>query len=381
MKASAEKTKVLFLITKSNLGGAQCYVFDLATGLPKVNYEVTVAAGGSGSLLSKLEQTDVKIVPIPALVRDLSLLKELRSIWQIAMIIRQIDPDILHINSSKAGGYGAFLGRLLGVPLVIFTAHGWAFNERRPWWQRIILKCLHWITVLFSHQTICVSEALKSQMTWPGTTRKLRVVHNGRTVSNWLDRYDARVKITKRCPALGTYEHDPWSVTVGELHPTKQHEVTITALKEVVKTHSTLRHIIIGAGEKQSELEALTKTLNLTEHVFFLGSVEDAPMYLKAFDLFALTSRSEAFGLVIIEAAQAGLPIIASSVGGIPEIVTHKKEALLVPSGDARAVAEAFGTVLEDSVYAAELGTAARKRSQDFSVEKMIERTMVCYKT
>lgn len=373
------KTKVLFLITKSTWGGAQRYVFDMATNLPPEQFEPIVATGGDGPMIEKLKAAGVKVLPIPGMQRDISFYKELRASLAIARLIRQEDPDILHVNSSKAGVIGAILGRLLGVPKVIFTAHGWAFNEDRSRISKFIMGFFHWVTILAAHETITVSNALKSQMKWLGTKRKMHTVHNGGELPHFLGRTIARQKLMEHLPALQQYHNDTWSITIGELHPTKQHNVVIRAMADLKEREQVVRHIIIGTGELQNELQTLVSDLGLEDAVFFTDYLDQAASYLKAADVFILGSRSEALGYVILEAAQAALPIVASDVGGIPEIVTNEKEALLVPSGDVSALAAAIYRVLTKPSLAESISAAALVRSHNFSIKKMVTETTARY--
>ena len=154
--AEQPKKKVLFLITKSNFGGAQRYVFDLATHLDRDRYAVAVALGGNGSLIEKLTEAAIRVIRIPGLQRNISFKKELLSFWQIHKLLKAERPDVLHVNSSKAGGIGAFIGRLHRVPCIVYTAHGWAFNEDRSLVSRLLVGFLHWLTILFAHHTITV---------------------------------------------------------------------------------------------------------------------------------------------------------------------------------------------------------------------------------
>ncbi len=377
--ADIKKKKILYLITKSNYGGAQRYVFDLATNLNPEEFEVVVALGGTGRLVDELKNKKIRTITPKNLERDISIFKEFKLVVELWKIIKSEKPDILHINSSKAGGLGAFIGRILGVPKIIFTAHGWAFNEDRPWWQRIIIKKLHWITVVLSHTTIAVSEMTKRQMNWPFVQNKMVVIHNGRTTQNLYSRDFARSFFTQYMPDLEEYKDDFWSVSVGELHPVKQHDVTIRALKNVVEKNPNIRHIIIGDGDEQKKLERLVLDLDLEDNVFFAGHILEVSQYLKAFDLFILSSRSEALAYVIIEACIAGLPIIASNVGGIPEILTHEKDGLLVNQGDASTLTKYYNELLENPDQRKTLAENAHLRAQDFTFEKMFEKTLVQY--
>ncbi len=379
METTSHK-KILYLITKSNFGGAQRYVFDLATNLDRNKYEVAVALGGTGRLYEELKKKKIRTIPLHTLERDISLFKEIKAIRELFKIIKKEKPDILHINSSKAGALGAFLGRILRVPRIIFTAHGWAFNEDRPWWQRLIIKKIHWLTVLFSHTTITVSDTTKRQMNWPFVQKKMITIYNGRSIPNLYSREFARSCLVEYLPDLEAYKNDFWSVTIGELHPIKQHDVTIRALAEVVKKNTNVRHVIIGDGEERARLTRLVEDLNLEDHVFFAGHVPEASHYLSGFNLFVLASRSEALAYVIIEACIAGLPIIASNVGGIPEIITHEKDGLLFNQGDALILSQHYTHLLENPEERKTLSQNTLLRAQDFTFEKMLNETTGLYK-
>lgn len=373
------KKKVLFLITKSNFGGAQRYVYDLAVNLPKDEFDVTAAAGGRGDLINKLREAGMNVITIPSLERDVSLVKEVSALWELWHIIRAEKPDILHINSSKAGALGALVGRLAGVPKIIFTAHGWAFNEDRPLWQRLILKKIHWLTVILAHKTIAVSRQVKEQMDWPLAQDKMAVIHNGRAISNLLTREESRTFIIEKEPRLSEFRDDFWTMTIAELHPVKRHDATIEAIEQVVDKEPRTRHIIIGEGEERSELENKITKHGLQDNVFLLGRVDDAARFLKAADTFILASRSEGMPYVLIEALIAGLPIVATNVGGIPEVIENGVSGLLTPPLDNKALFRAILSLRQDSLKREDLARHAKERARAFSLELTLERTLELY--
>ena len=375
METTAKK-KVLFLITKSNWHGAQRYVYDVASNLSAEQFDVAVALGGDGPLIAKLEEATIRVIRIPGLQRDISLQKELLSSWQIATVIRAERPDILHVNSSKAGAIGACLGRLLRVPRVVFTAHAWAFNEDRSNLSRFMVGFFHWLTILCSHATITASHTLKQEMTWPFTQAKMHTIHHGRTVPTYTKREAARQEIISYVPALASYQADTWTGTIAELHPVKRHDVMIKAVAELKEHGVTVRHIIISDGELREELAALRDSLGLQEQIFFTGAILEAARLLKAFDIFTFTSRSEALGYAAIEAE---LPIVATRVGGIPEVITDQKEGLLVPSGDVTATTTALLRLLQAPAEAKRLAAAAKTKSEYFNINRMVTATTAIY--
>lgn len=379
MAENPQRQKVLFLITKSDFGGAQRYVFDLATNLPREHYEPIVATGGNGALIDKLKVAGVRVIPITSLQRDISLKQEFRSLREISHIIKTERPNVLHVNSSKAGGLGTLLGRIYRVPRIIFTAHGWAFNEDRGLAAKLALKFLHWVTVLLSHQTIAVSEAIKQQLNWPLVQQKMVVIHNGRTHPVWKDRTNARQYLASQNDRLRKYQDDIWTMTIAELHPVKQHEVAIQAINELVEEGFSVRHLIIGDGELQADIASLIKELELIDHVFLMGRIDEAAQYLKAADIFILPSRSEALAYAAVEALQAGVPTVASDVGGLPEIITDGQTGFLVPSGDVSELTHRLRELLTDTTRREQMSQQATKQCQRFSMTAMIDHTITVY--
>jgi len=155
------KSKILYIITKSNWGGAQRYVFDLSLN-SKDKFEVVVALGGEGPLKKRLEKEGVRVIKIKKMERDVSARKEFLSFFDILSVIVREKPDVIHLNSSKAGGLGALASRVSNFfrktnSKIIFTAHGWPFNEERAKWQKVLIKFLSWLNIILSHKTIVIS--------------------------------------------------------------------------------------------------------------------------------------------------------------------------------------------------------------------------------
>lgn len=376
---SVPKIKVLYLITKSNWGGAQRYVYDLATNLDKNRFEAVVVLGGDGTLKELLIHAGIRVITIKSLERDISLRKEWAFIQELWRILRAERPPVLHVNSSKAGAVGTLLGRLARVPRVFFTAHGWAFNEDRPFWQKFIIKIIHWLTVLFSHKTIAVSGAIVRQMNWPGAHNKMKIIHPGRSIGVMYQKEAARTQLANETLGLQSHLSDPWILTIAELHPIKRLNVLIDAMKTVSQQSPTVRCIIIGEGTMRLALEAQIKKAGLTQHVFLLGNITEAARFLPAGDLFVLPSKSESYGYVLHEAGLAGLPVVACDVGGIPDIITHNQTGRLVKPDDVPALTREITHFLQHTdkwqVYAHNLQSAMKQRT----AQKMVEATCALY--
>ena len=377
---SSTPKKVLFLITKSNWGGAQRYVYDLATALNRNEFEPVVALGGNGTLVEILHHAGVRTITIKSLTRDVDAKQELALARELYSIFRTEKPDVLHLNSSKAGAVGVFVGRLARVPRIIFTAHGWAFNEDRPWGQRFLIKAIHWGTVFLSHHTIAVSSGMMAEMNWPGIQRKMSVINPGRSIGAMFTRTEAREKIIDFFPYLLPYHSDPWLVCVAELHPIKRHKILFEAVRSLTATNSHLRLLCIGDGQLRSTLETWVKTHGMSDHIFILGNIHEAARFLTAFDVFALASKSESYGYVLHEAGLAGLPIVATTVGGITDIIINKKTGLLVAPDNVPALANALSSLLTNTEESHRLGQNSKLALKQRTVIEMVNKTVNCYK-
>lgn len=374
---------ILYVITKTNAGGAQKYVYDLAVAAKAKGHTVTVAYGlptkrqkGSDSLITRLTTAHIRSESIRGLTRDVGFIQEIFALFELMRLFKKEQPDIVHINSSKAGALGALAARFAGVPQIIFTAHGWSFNESRPWWQKVILFFASSTIVWLSHKTICVSEAVQRDIArMPFVQRKLAVIHNGITCPLLLSREKARVVLHP--PAVGRY----WVGMISELHPTKCIDEAIRAFAKIVESHPEAILVIIGEGEERIKLETLVRELHLHNHISFAGSIKNAATVLLAFDLFIHTSRSEALPFVILEAGCASLPVVATRVGGIPEIIPDEDHGLLVPAHDITALVTAINSLIKDSPRAHTLGARLHARVlQEFSEMHMVEDTFAVYR-
>lgn len=369
--------RILYVITKANWGGAQHYVYDLAVAAQSAGNEVAVVVGGTGALIEKLAAAGIRTIPLPlrqhrTFIGDLLTFGPLFSLMRI---FRAERPDVVHVNSAKAGGLGSLAARITHVPLIIFTAHGWEFNAPRNALSKIGIRLFSWVTILLSHKTICVSNAVRHDVAWmPGIARKLAVVHNGVACELLLPRSEARQLL---CPSTtATY----WIGMLGELHPTKRVDDAIRAFASIAARHPDTGLFIISDGKERGKLELLIHTLHLEKRATLLGYIQDAPCYFSAFDMFVHSSQSEALALAVLEAGCAALPTIATEVGGIPEIIEDNQSGLLVPPKNPAALALAIEALYTDPEKAKRFALALHTRvERDFTKERMIADTFALY--
>lgn len=305
------RRKILFLITKATWGGAQKYVYDLATNLPKEQYEVLVAYGAAGRLAADLIVANVRTFEIPSLGRDIAFFSDLKSFFEIRRLIRSERPDVVHLNSSKAAGLGSLAARLAGAPKIIFTVHGVPHNEPRNFVWRAFAYFGTWLSALLSDRVICVSEYdLRTVRTMPLVGRKPLCIYNGIDLSL---HFGAGHRIRDAFPP-GVFI----TGTIGEL----THNKNQIALVKEAQRDPNMYVAIVGEGEDRDMLERAIQEAGLGTRVKlfgFLGSQEA----LRGFDRFALPSLKEGLPYVLLEAKLAGLPISANRVGGVPEVLDH----------------------------------------------------------
>lgn len=400
------KTKILYVITQGGpWGGAQRYVFDLTTSLAD-QFDVTVAIGEpdeNKALQQKLsliayrlspiddQPTGINVVQLKHLIRRVSPWHDLLAAFELAKLYKTIKPNIVHLNSSKAGVTGSIAGLLARysgfrlpnpTPKIVYTAHGWVFLEPLSWLKRTLYLRLEKITARWKDKIIVLSEPEKqtAQQSLTIPTEKLAVIPLGiNTTEAALSPAEARAalqaligtKLNPRGPLIGT---------IANCYPTKGLDLLIEAVA-IARSHLGNSHvIIIGDGPERKKLEALTQARNVADIVHFTGFLEAASKYLTAFSIFVLPSRKEGLPYTLLEAMRHKIPVIATSVGGIPALIEDKKQGLLVPPEDIVALAQAIRYAHEH--YEAMTGWAEIAQSivySRLSLTVMIEQTTALY--
>ncbi len=375
-----KKTKILYVITKSNFGGAQKYVYDLARSLPCDQFEVMVALGGEGVLAEKLTNAHVSTVYIPSLQRDVNPLKDFTTLIALWKLFRKERPDVIHLNSAKASGLGALAGRLVLVKKIVFTAHGWAFNEDRSPLSRFLITIFSWMTVLLSHKTIAVSDAVKNDTAkWPFVHNKIITIRNGISAPQFTTCDDSRCDIESITNI--SFPKDAFIIgTVAELHKNKGLTYALNAFTQLASRNPNIFYVIFGEGEERANLQAIIREHGLEQRVFLSGFIKNAVQYMPGFDCFLLPSIKEGLPYVLLEAGLAYRPVIATLVGGIPEIIEDTKTGLLVPSKDASALASAITWMISNPSERAVLGEKLNEKiNSSFTLEQMVDKTVALY--
>ncbi len=371
--------KILYVITKSNWGGAQRHVFDLATHFKTQGHEVIVALGGEGMLRDRLREAGIATRPIAGLGRDISLTKDSSSFGDIFKIIKEVRPDVLHLHSPKAAGLGSLAGRLLRVKKIIYTVHGWAFNEDRSIHQKSAMAFFSWLTMLFSTHIITLSEKETAQaQAFPWVARKIRMIPQGIIPPKFFATASARLLLEQKMAT--SFDKKILVGTIAELHPNKGLFYAINAFEKVAQHHPSAILFIIGSGELEGQLRNLIKEKNLEKNVILAGYLEHAAEYLKAFNIFLLSSIKEGLPYTLIEAGYAGLPVVATTVGGIPEVIEDMKTGILIQPKKSAEISHALEFLIEHKTvqreYAKNLNEKVKARH---NLEETLRNTAYVY--
>lgn len=372
--------KILYVITKSNFGGAQRYVYELACAMHDVGHTVAVAHGGEGVLKDMLEAHGIQTFPIKNFDRDINVIKEWRAFFELLSILKEFKPDIVHLNSSKAGGTGALAARMRGVEQIIFTAHGWAHFEDRSLLWRSIVRLLSFLTVLLCHRVIAVSKNDYEHADIPFSEKKFRLIHTAVSDISFFSRAQAREALFDE-ETIHAHLGHAWLVSIAELTSNKNLHSAIDAVIEHNSTCAQqIFYTIIGGGELWETLHMYVRERGAEAYVHFAGQVQDARTYLQAFDLFILPSLKEGMPYVLLEAGYAELPVIAASRGGIPEVIEHERSGLLIDPTDIAQIHTALDRLVNNPELRIAYANALHARvEKEYALADMIQATSAVY--
>lgn len=374
----AKKKKVLLVVTKSNFGGAQRYVYDIATNLSPVQFSVTVAFGGDGSLGRILAERGIRTISLPHLERDVRFVKDWRAFKALVGLFRTERPDVVHLNSSKAGGLGALAARISGVPHIVFTSHGLAYDEDRNIVERALIFCATWLTFLLAHVIICVSkDTYERARTLPFVGDKVRLVPSATAPFSLLPRDEARIRILKAC-------HDSrndvvWIGAIAEFVRNKGLPYAVDAFARLTD-RGRANLFLLGDGDERSTIEEDVRAKGISRAVCIPGYIPEARELLHAFDILLMPSVKEGLPYALLEAGLARLPVIGSDIGGIRDIIEDGVTGLLVPARNPEALARAIERLIRDEGLRMRLGNALyEKISCYFSFPAMLAQTVRLY--
>ena len=340
------------------LGGGE-HSFIEVLSLVRERWKTLAVIPAAGELARRLacHELEIKIVPMPA-VRPWNALDAFVALRAIRSVCRQTDAQLIYANGTRAAVYGGLVARCLKLPLVWHCR----VAERAPIADRLLTG-------------LCTKIVVNSHATarrFAGNVRqKVSVIYNGFDLAQ-----------LRRKPSAGpAVIQDSWKtiLTVGRVSRLKRHDLILAAFEAIAGADPDLHLVCVGDRDRHEEnwwqaLQEKTGRSAYSDRIHWIGKVDDVRPWYRAAAVMVLASDHESFGRVLVEAMSVGLPVVATRVGGIPEIIRHGQDGLLVPAGEAGPIARSLQTILSDSDLRQRLVESGRMRSERFDRRLLAEK-------
>jgi len=366
-RAEVRRLKIAYIVTRAApIGGAQIHVRDLAVAMQARGHSPSVITGGGGSLVDDLRAKGIPVMVLRHLSAPMRPIRDLRALREIRAALMELRPELITAHSAKAGVLGRLAGRSLQVPVVV-TVHGWACAPGTPRLQAAVSRRVERFVRPLAGKLITVSEFDRRF----GLEAGIAVEDDVVTVHNGM-------------PDLpNPFRADPGLsparlVMVARFEAQKDHPTLLTALAGLQDRAWELD--LVGDGPLMGQMQSFAATLGIGERVRFLGQRMDVHQILARAQIGVLASNWEGFPLSILEAMRAGLPVVASSVGGVEEAILDDETGYLIPRGGVELLQDRIGRLLADPTLRARMGIMGRARyEQHFTLDHMVTSTLAVY--
>jgi N-acetyl-alpha-D-glucosaminyl L-malate synthase BshA len=369
--------KILFYTDTPLVGGAEKHMKDLARGLKQKGHDIAIACSNYKSLdlwCEAMKREGIKVFRLNVLHKH-----DPRHFLGLRKILKQERPDLVHVHvwNPASCRYAFWAARSLPKLKIVATEHDpFVLKGVKNWLKEKTLNSIDHL--------IAVSEANHHALLnlYPQLKDKISTIHNSIDLEDFnknLNAFSDRKRAEIREHLFHAQPNDFVIMTVATLHSRKGLQYLIQAFRQIAQKNAFAKLVLVGEGPQRRELERQIHQQHLDEKVFLLGQQKNIPQLLKSSDLFVLPSIKEAFGLVLLEAMAAGLPVIATRVGGIPEIIEDQKNGLLVESKSSDALVEAIFKLMKSKDLRQKLVMTGLKRVKIFALEKMITQTENVY--
>jgi len=359
--------KVLQVAASAGWAGGEVYLMTLARALDQRRFRLAVVAPEDGPLIPRLEARGVRVVRVPLNAR----LVNPRALRDLVRLFRQEKPAIVQSHGARPNVYAKLAGRLARVPVILATVHNSLFDYEVNPYRRWCYILAEQLTTRFVDRVLAVSSAIESDLVLrygiPADT--VITIHNG---------IDAEAFAPRRSPAavrreLGLDGDERLIGVAARMTPQKGHYDLLHALPRLSQRFPRLRCLLIGDGPLKSSLEVEAARLGVGPYCLFTGARADVADLLSVLEVVALPSLSEGLPFVLLEAMALRKPVVATRVGGNPEVVEDGKTGLLVPPRDPGALAGALASLLDRPTEAAGMGERGGIRVREsFTLDRMI---------
>ncbi|MEW6183228.1 MAG: glycosyltransferase [Bacillota bacterium] len=364
------RIKVLHVIGGGEFGGAERHILTLFRSMNPGNAVLEAAALFKAPFAPLAEEAGMRVAVLP-----MGNKLNLGVIFRLRHLLRINNYDLVHTHGVRANLLGRLAALGTGLP-VVTTVHSLMLKDYPHPLSRVLNILCERLTKGLTTHFIAVSNYLATALVEEGVARrKISVVHNG------MDREVSGRAAAALYERLGLTEDTPLVATVGRLHRVKGHQYFIEAAALVLERHPEARFLIIGSGPERAYLEGLVARQGLGGRVLFTGFIKEVEQYYHLFKVLVLSSLSEGLPLTVLEALACGTAVVATRVGGLPEVVQDGRTGLLVPPADAAALADAVIRVLEKPEEASEMAALGRDFvAHNFSAGRMTTGTLEVYR-
>lgn len=386
-----ERIRVLRVIARLNMGGPALHVAYLSAGLQDRGYDTTLVAGslalGEESMAGVAEGLDVPIVTIPELHREISPIRDLRAVYHLADLIREVRPHILHTHTAKAGTIGRLAARLLGdagPPIVVHTFHG---HVLRGYFDPVRSNAFRLLERWLARQStalIAVSPEVRDDLVSLGVApaEKFEVVRLGIELDQRVGEngFEAARAETRR--ALGIPDDRFVVGWIGRMTAVKRTGDVLQAVRRLREQGVDAVLCMVGDGPDREMVEQRAHELGIVRDSLFLGYQDEVADYYAAFDALILPSANEGTPVSAIESLAGGRPVVATRVGGVPDVVRDGVDGFLVEPGDVDAMADRLARLAADPPLRHRMGEAGRASVHErYSVERLLDDVDRLYRT
>jgi glycosyltransferase involved in cell wall biosynthesis len=372
--------RVLHVHTLPVVSGSGINTFLTMKRTPRACYETALACAPGGMLNQIVRGAGMTVYEVPHMVQPLHPIKDVLALRQLVRIIREEKIAIVHTHNSKAGFLGRLAGRMAGAPVVIHSVHGFAFHDAESWWRRFLFRRLERMAASWADHTIFISEPMIGWARREGILARTAYskIYSGIDLSAF-QQYERSDRPGLR-QELGLGEDDRVIGFVSKLWEGKGHTVALEAMVLVLVAFPRAKLLLVGEGPLAGALQAQSRTLGIESSVVFAGFRTRVAELTWLCDFCILPSFYEGMGRVLLEAGACSKPVVASRVGGIPDVVVDNETGFLVPPGDPEALASAMMRLLEDRDLLARMGARAREYiGEKFDARTMVEEVVKLY--
>ncbi len=388
-----ENIKVLHIITRFDKGGSAQNTYLSLLGLRKKNYQLSLVSGLS--LESEMKHEEIKakekdiqilksegieFTQCPSLLRRINIIKDLKAFFDIWRIIKKYNPLIVHTHSSKAGLTGRLAAKLAGAPIIVHTPHGHVFfGYFGPFKTKLFIIFEKLASRITDKIVALTNREKKDHILFKiAEEDKFSVIYSGIELNILKESSSEEKQNLKK--ELGIPENSLIVGTAGRLVPVKGPEFLVKASKYIISKYPDTYFMFTGDGPLEQDLKRKALEMGISDNIIFLGWRDDLVKIISIYDIFVLPSLNEGMGRVLVEAMALGKSIIASNVGGIPDLVIHGKNGFLVPPKNPKELAKYIQVLLEDKDKREKMGLAGKEMAYNFTSERMVEKIANLYK-